>query len=253
MKMKVKLKFIVSVLLLASLIFSAATTSALLPAPSKGKANPPGLEKIVFIHYKRGHAKPPWAPGKGNGNGESKCYDFLAKGAKWKTTEDYRVNPNNADGVLVNHVLDSALAGVNEWEQYGGSSIFGSQIRDDDASYNDGNFDDENTISFGDVSYEGAIGVTTVWGYFSGPPGTRELLEWDMLLDQVDFDWGNHDPSKMDVQNIITHELGHSAGMGDLYEIGCLTETMYGYSEEGETSKRDLNSGDIAGIQKLYN
>jgi len=56
----------------------------------------------------------------------------------------------------------------------------------------------------------------------------------------------------MDTQNIATHELGHAAGMGDLYETTAALETMYGYSTEGETSKRDLYFGDIAGIQNLY-
>jgi len=40
--------------------------------------------------------------------------------------------------------------------------------------------------------------------------------------------------------------------MDDLYETSCMAETMYGYSSEGEVSKRDLNAGDITGIQKLY-
>ena len=75
-----------------------------------------------------------------------------------------------------------------------------------------------------------------------------------MLLDENDFAWGDAtlDASKMDVQNIITHEIGHSAGMNDLYSSSCLDETMYGYASEGETKKRDLNSGDIVGIKKLY-
>jgi len=40
--------------------------------------------------------------------------------------------------------------------------------------------------------------------------------------------------------------------MGDLYTAECDTQTMYGYSTEGETSKRDLADGDIAGINILY-
>jgi hypothetical protein len=56
----------------------------------------------------------------------------------------------------------------------------------------------------------------------------------------------------MDVQNIVTHELGHCAGMDDLYESNAVEETMYGYSEEGETKKRDLYLGDITGIIGLY-
>ena len=49
-----------------------------------------------------------------------------------------------------------------------------------------------------------------------------------------------------------THELGHAAGMGDLYKPPASEETMFGYSEEGEVRKRNLEAGDIAGIQKLY-
>ena len=56
---------------------------------------------------------------------------------------------------------------------------------------------------------------------------------------------------KIDFYNIATHELGHSVGMTDLYNF-CTEETMYGYATEGETKKRDLNAGDIAGINALY-
>ena len=56
----------------------------------------------------------------------------------------------------------------------------------------------------------------------------------------------------MDLENIATHELGHSIGLGDLYTSSCAQETMYGYADFGEISKRDLNSGDILGISKLY-
>ena len=56
----------------------------------------------------------------------------------------------------------------------------------------------------------------------------------------------------MDLQNIATHELGHSAGMGDLYSGSCSTQTMFGYSGYGEIIKRDLATGDIQGIRKLY-
>jgi len=68
------------------------------------------------------------------------------------------------------------------------------------------------------------------------------------------FEWGDAEShtTLMDVQNIVTHELGHCAGMGDLYKTEASEETMYGYSQEGETKKRDLYEGDKNGISKLY-
>ncbi len=238
---------------------------------AKDKTDRGPLTKITFIHYKKGYGKPGTICGNGicekgenarkcpadcsgNGDGEtSTCYGFLAKGAKWKTIEDYRVNTTNTEGLSGSFILSTASAGVDEWETYGGN-IFGSQISDNTASYNNGDLDGENTLSFGSIPETGVIAVASVWGYFRGPPGSRELVEWDILLDQVDFEWGNAtiDSSKMDVQNIVTHELGHAAGMGDLYQTECYLETMYGYSSEGETIKRDLYDGDIAGIKELY-
>ncbi len=75
---------------------------------------------------------------------------------------------------------------------------------------------------------------------------------------------GGGDPgSNMRLQIAIDHarasnmpkdniERAIKRGTGDSKEGGAIEETMYGYSQEGETSKRDLNAGDIAGIQKLY-
>ncbi|NIP29559.1 MAG: peptidase M10A and M12B matrixin and adamalysin, partial [Candidatus Dadabacteria bacterium] len=64
----------------------------------------------------------------------------------------------------------------------------------------------------------GVIAVTVIWGYFSGPPSIREIVEFDVLFD-TDFTWGNAtvNPTLMDLQNIATHEIGHGAGLGDLY------------------------------------
>ncbi len=55
----------------------------------------------------------------------------------------------------------------------------------------------------------------------------------------------------MDLQNIATHEGGHGAGM-DHPDDSCSEETMYRFSQQGETNRRTLHTGDIAGINKLY-
>ncbi len=209
--------------------------------------NPPGLEKIVFIHYKKGFGKPPWAGG-GAKEKESKCYDFLGKGLKW----------DEAD-LPINYIISSALdsdpirPAVEEWDYWTGSEVFGSYDYDDYASWDADAPDGRNELVFGNYPEHGVIAVTVIWGYFSGPPSGRKIVEFDILFD-TDYVWGDVDldSSVMDIQNIATHEIGHGLGLADLYETACSTETMYGYSQEGEIKKRDLNDGDKTGIQELY-
>ena len=40
--------------------------------------------------------------------------------------------------------------------------------------------------------------------------------------------------------------------MDDLYTASCAAQTMYGYAGFGETNKRTLEGGDIAGVKSLY-
>lgn len=53
-----------------------------------------------------------------------------------------------------------------------------------------------------------------------------------------------------DIQNVLTHELGHFLGLGEDYDDH--SATMYAYSLPGETNKRDLNVRDTATIDHLY-
>lgn len=70
----------------------------------------------------------------------------------------------------------------------------------------------------------------------------------------MDFDWSlNGEAGKMDFENIATHELGHTFGLDDLFTEACSEETMYSFASTGETNKRTLEGGDIAGIIDLYN
>lgn len=204
----------------------------------------------AFIHYKdkKNNVKP-----SGINSGGTTCYSFLASGAKWKNTEDYYINPTNTQSLSESFIVSSTISGDNQWDNQVSFNVFGNSYINYSASYNNGNLDGVNTLSLGNIAEANVIGVTNVWGIFGGNPKNRKIVEWDMLLDENDFAWGDAtiDSSKMDLQNIITHEIGHAAGMGHPNN-SCTEETMYAYASNGETKKRDLNSGDIAGIKKLY-
>ncbi|MBI2617563.1 matrixin family metalloprotease [Candidatus Gottesmanbacteria bacterium] len=229
---------------------------------SLGTAVDPGTGKKVegyaIIHYKNQPAKPSKPPRGGN----TQCYSFLAQGAKWKTVEPWIVNLSNIDGLSEQFVADNLATDITKWEDatdgilgngtsgdiLGNGSTTNAVLIADTTSP-----DNNNEVYFADVSSSDAIAVTIVWGIFSGPPFGRELVEWDQVYDDVDYDWSaSGEATKMDFENIATHELGHSVGLADLYELSCSEQTMYGYAENGETKKSTLESGDIAGVNALY-
>lgn len=219
-------------------------------APVRAAGKDRVLSKVIFVHYARGHVKP---PGVGKDKGSTGDYTYIASSARWRSLEDFLLNPHNADGVSESDVVAAFGLGMTEWEDGANAAIFGSIALDTTVTYDGGAFRGYNTLSFGDLGDTGVIGETTVWGYWTGKPNTREIIEAHVVLNDH-YTWGDADvdSSVMDVLNIATHELGHAAGMGDLYDSDADQETMYGYSSEGETLKRALYLGDITGITKLY-
>ncbi len=232
------------------------------PVISLGTAVDPQSGKLVsgyaIVHPKKSPAKPSWAGGAGG----TKCYGFFAKGAKWKSVEPWIVNPSNTSGLSTSFVLSNLGFDIDKWEDatdgvvgnIAGVNILGdgsstSSIIVADTVTPDGN----NEVYFADISSSSTIAVTIIWGIFGGPISGRELVEWDQVYDDVDFNWsGSGQAGKMDFENIATHELGHSVGLSDLYNSDCSEQTMYGYAGTGEIKKQTLESGDITGISTLY-
>ena len=220
------------------------------------------VQGFMFVDYKKGFGHNPRAPPNhggggsgGNGDDTSKCFAYIKKDAKWKTVEPWFVNPANADNALGdNFVRDTLSASIQKWEDASSTNILGSGTITTDPLVADMALplDNVNEVYFANVDSPGAIAVTIVWGIFNGPPSQRELVEWDQVYDDVDFDWSSSgEAGKMDFENIAQHELGHSVGM-DHPPDSCTEETMFASASTGETKKSDLNTGDITGIDGLY-
>lgn len=218
------------------------------------------VEGLAFIHYKKDFTHKTQHPGNG-GSGGSTCYAYLGQGAKWKTVEPWVVNAENTEGLANDFVFNNLTSSIGKWEDAAdgvvgngvSANILGDGSTTSAALVADTNSPDgQNEVYFGDISNQGAIAVTIVWGVFGGPPSGRKLVEWDQVYDQIDFDWSSSgETGKMDFENINMHELGHSKGMGHP-DDSCINETMYRFGALGETKKQNLNSGDIAGINNLY-
>jgi Matrixin. len=209
------------------------------------------VEGFAFVHRKDAEARAAVKPSRGGG---PTCYGFMASGAKWKTAEPWLVNTANSRGLTQDFVFNNIYSNTNKWDFAAGKDVLGGGSVTNDALIADTtSTDNKNEVYFADITDSNAIAVTIVWGIFGGPPQSRELVEWDQVYDDVDYNWSpSGEPGKMDFENISTHELGHAAGMGDIYDPSCSAVTMFGYADNGEINKRSLEQPDIDGIKALY-
>ena len=248
---------VLMVLLLAILLVaSIISASMLIPANdvarenSKASENSPvitetesgewELERVDFIHYVR-----PENPG--SGSKPTSCYKLM--GVKWNTLPvNYIINPNNTQGLSESFVTSTISTSAETWDSATSSEILNDAYTVNyTAQYGIQNF--QNAIDFGDYPNDGVIAVTSVWYTRVG----KQIVEFDMRFN-TRFDWGDAsvNSSVMDLENIAVHELGHGVGLADIYSTACGYVTMYGYSTEGETSKRTLEQPDITGLQRMY-
>lgn len=206
------------------------------------------LVKGVIVHHKDKEAKAKSNNGnsKQGGTATNPCSKTFSS---WRTTPvSYVVNPNNSQDLDPSFIQNAIESGVNEWDYYTSRNlVVDTYTVDTSAAW--GVQDWKNAIVFGNYPDAGVIAVTTYWRYLRG----GNIAEFDILMDE-DFTWGDAtiDPAKMDFQNIFTHEFGHALGLSDIYTSTCNIQTMFGYSWEGDVQKRTLESGDIAGLQRLY-
>jgi hypothetical protein len=207
---------------------------------------------FAFIHYRKAFARPDKLAGSKPAKA-SPCYAFMASGAKWKGAPEPFVF-DMASGTDAGVCLTQIETAISTWEAAAQRDILGNGslgvVFPDQLNAPNG----QNEVMFGHLDDSGVIAMTQVWGVWDGPPAGRQLVEWDMVFGIGWAWWNGVDPKPFtftDFLSIATHEIGHAMGL-DHPSDTCTEETMYAYSGWSETKKRDLNAGDIAGIQKLY-
>jgi uncharacterized protein (TIGR03382 family) len=84
--------------------------------------------------------------------------------------------------------------------------------------------------------------------------GTHVIVRADIVFNGVTHNWANltdgqAHPGADDVQNTMTHEVGHLVGFGHPPDT---TSAMFPSTYPGDLSRRTLDANDVGGIDALY-
>jgi len=152
-------------------------------------------------------------------------------------------------------IQQAAMLSFQTWESAGGCTDI--MLRDVGpprsltTNLDGGDFDGENKIVFRQVwpatASPTALALTTV----VYERRTGAIQDADIDLNDEAFFWttGLDGATVNDVENTLTHELGHFLGLAHVSDPEA---TMYADSPEGETEKRSLGTDDIDGVCFVY-
>lgn len=157
----------------------------------------------------------------------------------------YTYAQKTEDGLSMS-AITSAWNGANTaWDQQVSASLFGTPTTGGDGK-NVGRGDGVNQVGFK------RLGGTTLAVQYAWTSG-GVVVESDSGYN-TQATWSTNGASgTYDLQGVAAQEFGHGYGLGhsDTSSASqCLT--MYPYGSSGDTSKRTLGDGDIAGIKARY-
>lgn len=162
---------------------------------------------------------------------------------KWQNpTATYYINTSEGPP----ETQSAIEAGMQTWTDVGSSEftfISGGTTQSLEHGINDG----YNIVTFGLLAV-GTVAENRFW-YITN---TGQMRDSDIRLNSY-YSWTTDESSGgFNVQNVSTHEHGHSLCLKDLYSGADSDKTMYGIVANGEMKKQSLDADDINGITYLY-
>ena len=163
---------------------------------------------------------------------------------KWFTSNViYYINPSGGPSDNLSTIQTSMQTWTDVVTSYF-TFVYGGTTTNTSCGTNDG----ANIVCFGPMGLTGTLAENSFWYYTS----SGQIIDSDIKFN-TNYTWATDgSPSAYDVQNVGTHEFGHSLSLDDLYNAADSEKTMYGYVSAGEIKKRTLDQDDIDGITYLY-
>ena len=119
-----------------------------------------------------------------------------------------------------------------------------------------GRSDDVSVVAFGDLPNAAIPAVTCT--YFDLGAGSNPVTSSDVKLNKGDFRWTTSPGAdscsrEWDLQGVMTHERGHTFGLGHVPELGNRNLTMSPViNGPCQAAERTLGRGDVLGLGSKY-
>jgi hypothetical protein len=242
--MKAKILMAILVSLLVILVVSPGTPAGNKAAErgqgtgGKDAKGPPEIGMVTFVNVPY-WTSPPWYPHECDENADT--YRLVMGGVRW-ASDDLPVDCVVYTSGAPTGAVGAVTAAFDEWESWTSTNIYGVIKNTPDPEIS-------NTISWGPIDGPGgAIAMTQFMFYVN----TKELIKFDIIFDVEEFWSTDGATDTFDVQNVATHELGHTLVLDDLRSPRDGALTMHAYTWPEDVTKSSLGSGDIRGIQAIY-
>lgn len=134
---------------------------------------------------------------------------------------------------------------ISATQSYGGIRQIGANI---DSSNHCLVGDGISVVGFG-VLAAGTLGYTCTW-YYNGVASESDARLYNYYNWYTDE--GSGCQTSYNVDDVMTHERGHTFGMVDVYDVNHQELTMYGYIDKCKTNKETLALGDMLRLENIY-
>lgn len=171
--------------------------------------------------------------------------DFVLSQYNWITHAPEPIPYSmNIASLPVGGAYDAVRDGMQAWiDQAGPLTLSFSYVGNTGIS--ERSLDGNNVIFWADTPNpaDTYLARTSVWFTSNGAS-----VEMDVQFNN-DYLWATvPTPGRYDIQSVTTHEAGHVIGLS---HVGAISEVMYP-SQGSNSTKRNLGSGDISGVESLY-